>query len=99
MSRCVVCSLEGASPLPLANGKDIGPAHQGDCATLQWEGVVVMRDAEPWERAEHAWRWRRQVARARGVPFREAAPRSPGEVESETAVTMAGLADVAREVA
>jgi hypothetical protein len=99
MSRCAVCSLEGATAVTVASGKLIGHAHDGECSILLWEAYVLpLWGAGPWERAEHQWRWRRHDAHVKRRPFTEPPPKSPGEIESGKEVARLGHGDVTREV-
>lgn len=98
--RCAVCGLEGAVALKVHSGELVGHAHEGECATLLWESHALPRlGAEPWEYAEHQWRWRRHDAHVNRRPFTEPPPKSPGELACEREIERLGWADVAREVA
>lgn len=97
--NCTVCARPGASPRLTAGGDTYGTTCAGRCDALAWEMWWLRRvSATAYELALCAWEWRRHVAQVRGLIFTESAPKSAGEMITETWIHASGLETEAREL-
>ena len=78
----------------------IGDVCDDACGQLLWLAHFErVMEAPSWEREITKWKWRKRIAEVNGRPFREPPPRSPVELEIDRNIAVAGLTDIAREVA
>jgi hypothetical protein len=108
MTLCVVCSNVGAKPRHTAGGTCYGATCDGQCEAVAWDAhwQRATRNSTHELDAMHRdyeakllrWEWRRQAAVARGLPFSEKPPKSPGEEKIDSWIHRNGLEDVAKEL-
>lgn len=108
MTLCCVCSAPSPKPRHTAGGTHYGDTCDGPCEALAWEAhwQRATRDSERERDVRHRdyearllrWEWKRQAALARGLPFTEKPPKSPGEKKIDSWIHRNGLEDVAKEL-